>query len=430
MSQRGSDSFRRLLDDVVDGLRLFGVAPSRVRVLREPHAFHREVVSACATATSRVSLAALYVGSGPLEEQVVAALQTACRRSPRLEVRIVLDGARARRRELGATSLDVLAPLVAEFPGRVLVATRDALPTRGAWWCRIVDKFPVLGVIAEILGVFHVKTVACDDRVVLTGANPSATYFSDRVDRYFVVRDAAFASWHHDLVDLLATTTLDDLPGALRRHCSSSASREARPSRKLVWFAPAAQLGRELRLEEGVMRGLLAARGDVGLATAYLNPPTDVARAIAARPRRVTILAPSIDAHCFGEAKHIRSNVPKAYQLIAGDLAKMLRKNGHQMKEWRGQDNAKTFHAKGVWVLGNGFVATLIGSSNWNVRARRRDLELSYVVATGNSKMRRRIKDEWTGFLRCAGPPRSLLAKPRKLPLWVAVFRPIINTFL
>lgn len=427
MSRHRGDSFRRLLDDVAAGLRLFGVAPSRVRVLREPHAFHHEVVRACATATSRVSLAALYLGSGSREQQVVAALQTACRRSPRLKVRVVLDGARARRREFGATSLDVLAPLVSEFPARVLVATRDALPTRGAWWCRIVDRLPVLGVIAEILGVFHVKTVACDDRVVLTGANLSATYFSDRVDRYFVVRDAAFASWHHELVDVLATTPLDELSGALRRHCSSP-TRVRRPkTRNLVWFAPAAQLGSRLRLEEGVMRGLLAARGRVGLATAYLNPPSDVARAIAARPRRVTILAPSIDAHGFGEAKNIKSNVPKAYQLIAADLASALLPK-HQLKEWR--HDAKTFHAKGVWVLGNGFAATLIGSSNWNVRARRRDLELSYVVATGNPKVRRRIKGEWTGFLRHATPPRTLLARPQNLPLWVAVFRPIINTFL
>ncbi|KAJ8601887.1 hypothetical protein CTAYLR_002648 [Chrysophaeum taylorii] len=401
---------------------MFAVRASRLKILQDPVVFHRKLVRACGEATRRVSLSALYVGTGAPEAEMVAALREACRTSPRLIVRVVLDGARARRRE-GSSVLGVLAR---EFPDRVRVTTWDALPRRAAWLARI----PFIG---EILGVFHVKIFAIDDQTVISGANLSTTYFTNRLDRYLVVRDKTVARWHHDLVDLLAETSLRDLPERLAEHCRIRSQEKKKSD---AWIFPAPQLG---DLVDGERRALdaLVDRADahprtarLNIATAYLNPPRDAIDRLVASRARVSVLAPSIASHGFANARDIRKNIPKAYQLIARDLAAAIGRSA--LREWH--DDRRTFHAKGAWLFVEKnkprFAATLLGSSNMNVRARTRDLELSYLLFTANRRLRRALAAEWRAYLSRAAPPRTLLAKPEGVPIWVTLLRPWINTFL
>ncbi len=41
--------------------------------------------------------------------------------------------------------------------------------------------------IRETLGTFHFKSVIFDDTILLTGANLSEDYFTNRKDRYIVI---------------------------------------------------------------------------------------------------------------------------------------------------------------------------------------------------------------------------------------------------
>ena len=59
------------------GLRSFEVAPSKIRVLSAPGEFYEELLGLCGGAVSRVSLSALYWGTGDLEVGL-AALITLC----------------------------------------------------------------------------------------------------------------------------------------------------------------------------------------------------------------------------------------------------------------------------------------------------------------------------------------------------------------
>lgn len=58
--------------------------------------------------------------------------------------------------------------------------------------------------VNEILGVFHTKVFLVDNTVVLTGANLSESYLTNRQDRYVVIKDAPdLADFLHQLVQLI-----------------------------------------------------------------------------------------------------------------------------------------------------------------------------------------------------------------------------------
>ena len=63
--------------------------------------------------------------------------------------------------------------------------------------------------LKEIFGVHHIKAFVFDDTVLLTGANMSEDYFTDRADRYWVIHNAPnFADWVDDLITAVSDVSL------------------------------------------------------------------------------------------------------------------------------------------------------------------------------------------------------------------------------
>ena len=163
-------------------LRCFNVRPQRVQILRTPTAFYESLIERCDHATTRVTLSALYWGTGPLAVNLAEAVARAASRG--VAVNVTLDAARAGRRDGdGRTSVDALAA-VEEAGGDI----------------HLVDASGRSGLIGEILGVYHAKACVFDDATLLTGANLSEEYFRSRQDRYVVVRDHKVADWYDQAV--------------------------------------------------------------------------------------------------------------------------------------------------------------------------------------------------------------------------------------
>ena len=74
----------------------------------------------------------------------------------------------------------------------------------------------------EVVELTHVKIYIADDTLVLTGANLSQNYFTERQDRYMVVRDAATCDFFEELVDSIGDScselTHDGIARQLRHH--------------------------------------------------------------------------------------------------------------------------------------------------------------------------------------------------------------------
>ncbi|XP_055388652.1 probable CDP-diacylglycerol--glycerol-3-phosphate 3-phosphatidyltransferase [Condylostylus longicornis] len=155
-----------------------------------------------------------------------AASSVAMEESSRFSVDILIDSARGRRLEQGGSSLTMLESLfdlqeIANQKTPTVSCTHPASslsesPSSTASPVSInVNLFhsPLLSGLLyrvlpprvnEILGVFHTKIFLADNTVVLTGANLSGSYLTNRQDRYVVIKDAPLlADFLHRFIRLV-----------------------------------------------------------------------------------------------------------------------------------------------------------------------------------------------------------------------------------
>ena len=144
------------------GLPCFELEPASLRMLHTPAELYAALLAGAQTATRRVSLASLYLGTGPLEHALVAALATgggggggggggAAR-----QVHVLLDYHRATRRVTGGDSLTTLAPLASCAGATVELFAPP--PPRGVLPRLLAPLLPPrLSALREVLGVQHMK---------------------------------------------------------------------------------------------------------------------------------------------------------------------------------------------------------------------------------------------------------------------------------
>ena len=204
------------------GLPAFVVPAACVQpLLGGPREFYSRLLTLASGARERASLAALYLGVGADEVALAAAL--AARARSGVQVLVQLDYSRALRSgapgAAGHTSsvqLLAAAQRAADCEGANFRVGLTRLPQLRGW---LGDALPPRYV--EGLGVQHIKAFAFDDDVLLSGANLSADYFTNRQDRYVLISGVpAFASYMHGLM-----ASLHELPGShVLESCDGSGS--------------------------------------------------------------------------------------------------------------------------------------------------------------------------------------------------------------
>ena len=228
-----------------------------IRCLETPSQFYEYMLERVDRAERRITLSALYWGTGDMEQELVQRICNALQRNPSLQVHITLDHSRALR--MGSSTGEVLSDDASRPRNSVEVLypvlAAGAEPAPGAKAPRAVvslyqmpqlQRPPARGIpspLNETVAVSHVKLAVFDDDALLTGANLSTDYFTDRQDRYVVVPGAAC----RDLADLHVA-----LAEALRPHCWTVAP-QVRGQAKPELHKPVSWSWRENR--EG-MRGL------------------------------------------------------------------------------------------------------------------------------------------------------------------------------
>ena len=152
-----------------------------------------------------------------------------------------------------------------------------------------------------------------------------------------------------------------------------------------------------LDLDARALSAVLDASPRCGLSTAYANPPPAVVEALGRTA--ATVVVPAPETHGFAGATGAKAFLPLAHARFAWDLATKLKGSG-DVRAWAAP--RETYHAKGCWAFSAGderrVGATVVGSSNWNVRSHRRDVELGAALVVRDGALRR--------------PPR----RPRRAP--------------
>uniref|UniRef100_A0ABI7ZXC2 CDP-diacylglycerol--glycerol-3-phosphate 3-phosphatidyltransferase n=1 Tax=Felis catus TaxID=9685 RepID=A0ABI7ZXC2_FELCA len=383
----------------------FGVCSSHVRVLSSPAEFFELMKGQIKVAKRRVVMASLYLGTGPLEQELVDCLESTLEKSLQakfpsdLKVSILLDFTRGSRGRKNSRTM--LLPLLQRFPEQVRVSLFHTPNLRGLLRLLIPERFN------ETIGLQHIKVYLFDNNVILSGANLSDSYFTNRQDRYVFLQDCPeIADFFTELVDAVGDVSLqlqgDDTvqvvegmvhpyKGDRAAYCraankrvmdvinsakarqqvlhaqtfhgdslltqeDAAAAGDRRPAPD-TWIYPLIQMKPfEIQIDEIVTETLLteAERGaKVYLTTGYFNLTQAYMDLVLGTRAEYQILLASPEVNGFFGAKGVAGAIPAAYVHIErqfyGEVCSLGQQERVRLQEyWR---RGWTFHAKGMALM-------------------------------------------------------------------------------
>lgn len=294
------------------------------------------------------------------------------------------------------------------------------------------------------------KLYGIDDEIVMSGANLSDDYFTNRQDRYHVFKSTAITNYFHGVhqrvcqLSYRVRSAQDDPSGfkqewptenvqpeplkdsqkfitaateALQPLFSRSTKSVAHESSSDTCVYPLLQLTPLLKPDQSTELPALTAilqqldteqcLGSKWTFTAgYFNMTPEVRQLLlSSRPSSATVIAASPWANGFYGSKGVSGMLPAAYTYLSRRFLDAITKAGLDqqitLKEWRkGTVNTPggwTYHAKGIWVTLPGDPnpsISLVGSSNYTKRSYSLDLEANTLIVTRNQDLQRRLGEE------------------------------------
>lgn len=302
--------------------------------------------------------------------------------------------------------------------------------------------------INEGWGLQHMKLYGIDDEIIMSGANLSNDYFTNRQDRYHVFssKDITDYFWRiqHAVGKLSfavvpdkeiaegfrlewpstneAPNPLDD-PSAYVKAAGRLLSPIIAPNTKQrsattdTSVYPVSQLTQllkpdtstELPAITSILKTLsnpAYSKSSWTFTAGYFNPDPSLKKLlINTASSSGTVVTASPWANGFYGSKGVSGLLPPAYTLLSRrfleGVQKASRHDAIRLKEWRlgtvGEPGAWTYHAKGLWVTmpeEQNPSITLVGSSNYTKRSYSMDLEANTLVVTKNEDLKRRLGEE------------------------------------
>ncbi|XP_016385999.1 CDP-diacylglycerol--glycerol-3-phosphate 3-phosphatidyltransferase, mitochondrial-like [Sinocyclocheilus rhinocerous] len=462
---------------MADHVPAFRVPGGCIRILHSPDEFYQTMKARIKTAKSRVVMASLYLGTGPLEQDLVDCMEEALERSqedhvPDLKVSFLLDYTRGSRGKHNSRTM--LLPLLQCFPEQMRESLYHTPDLRGLLRLLVPERFN------ETIGVQHIKAYLFDNSLIISGANLSDSYFTNRQDRYVLLEDCEeVADFFAELVGAVGDVSLQLQPdnsvhmmeGMVHPYKGNRAEFSASAQRRIMevvntarvrqsmleaecsdildsdrtvpndtWIFPLVQmkpLG--IHLDEQVtQRLLIEAGGDsvVYLTSGYFNLTRTYMQLVlgAAADYRILMASPEING--FFGAKGVAGAIPEAYVHLARQFYNKVCQLGQQSRVHLHEYHRPnwTFHAKGLWYYVGGRdrpCLTLIGSPNFGYRSVHRDLEAQIAIVTENEELQMQLQQEQEVLYQSSTKvSNSTFNQPdRHVKLWVQLVTPLIKNF-
>jgi CDP-diacylglycerol--glycerol-3-phosphate 3-phosphatidyltransferase len=346
-------------------------------------------------ARSRIYLSTLYIGK--TEHELISTIRTALQQNPNLKVSFLTDALRGTRETPKASCASLLAPLISEFGDRVEIRMFHTPNLTG------LRKKYVPKRINEGWGLQHMKLYGVDDEIIMSGANLSTDYFTNRQDRYHHFRSADLANYFSKIHNSVCVLSFDIQPSSepagytmkwpssnpapspleSPKSFKASASKHLshlltpdnspRPVSKftqtstttvypVLSLVPLLDSSTELPALTTLLTRLSQPPFHLSTWTftaGYFNMTPSFRRLLlATRPASGTVLTAHPYANGFFGSKGVSGMLPDAYTHLAKMFLKKVRHEGLDenitLKEWqRGKVNEQggwTYHAKGLWI--------------------------------------------------------------------------------
>uniref|UniRef100_K3X456 CDP-diacylglycerol--glycerol-3-phosphate 3-phosphatidyltransferase n=1 Tax=Globisporangium ultimum (strain ATCC 200006 / CBS 805.95 / DAOM BR144) TaxID=431595 RepID=K3X456_GLOUD len=433
--------------------RVFPLNSERVTILPSPTAFYEQLLANIRAAKQRITISSLYLGTGALERELVATIAQKLREEPNVQVTIVLDYSRGQRGGQDKSSVSMLKPLIAEFSDNVQLFLYKVPQLKGV-------KATLPPPFNETMGVSHAKVYLVDDTLVLSGANLSEDYFTNRQDRYVQMADCGgLAEFYHQFVSIVTShsfqvTLKDDRKGSssndidsvdpmalkyeLRGSSHDSGAEKATMKRAFeelvsvqthphdsvsadfdptvdassttdAWAFPTLQFTPidvthdQVVLTEFIEQ--LPPNSALRIASGYLNFPPFLDELLTRCNAHLDVILSAPVANGFFNANGIKGALPMAYSLIEQDFYEKTRTRDFTTVLREFNRAQWTFHGKGMWwspTLEHAPQITIFGSSNFGRRSYGCDLESQVVLYTKNPDLQNRLKHEYDALTQHA----------------------------
>ncbi|KAA1075215.1 CDP-diacylglycerol--glycerol-3-phosphate 3-phosphatidyltransferase [Puccinia graminis f. sp. tritici] len=195
--ERDHRALDRLVKDLSTHLPHFRSPQNAIKVLKEPSQFYLELLNLIGRAKKRIFIASLYVGKE--ERNLIEALREALETNKEIKLTILVDYLRSTR-EHGRTrecSASLLRTLKIRFPDQVEIRLFHTSELFGILKRFVPRRFD------EGFGLQHMKIYGADEDVIMSGANLSSDYFTNRQDRYIKLTGQEHLSEYlYELIEL------------------------------------------------------------------------------------------------------------------------------------------------------------------------------------------------------------------------------------
>ncbi|KAL7771797.1 hypothetical protein CFE70_001747 [Pyrenophora teres f. teres 0-1] len=432
----------------------FEMRPDQIEIIQTPTEFYETLKSKISKAKHRIYLSTLYIGK--TEHELISTIRTALQNNPDLHVSFLTDALRGTRETPDPCSASLMSPLISEFgPDRVEVRLYHTPNLTGLRKSYIPKR------INEGWGLQHMKLYGVDDEIIMSGANLSEDYFTNRQDRYHLFRSKELTDYFANIHDGVAKLSFDVQPSnkegsggytmdwpksnvapspldspskykdAAAKHLAplltpakspttpSSPSPSPSTSTTTIYpilsLVPLLSTSTELPALTSILTHLTTPHfqnSSWTFTAGYFNMTPSFRRLLlSTRPAAGTVLTAHPHANGFYGSKGVSGMLPAAYTHLAKSFLRKVKYEGLSenvvLKEWKKGAlghfsfvNNTTVTILGFWEkVSQDPSLTVIGSSNYTKRAYRLDLEANVVIATTDPGLRRRLAQEveWLG---------------------------------
>ncbi|AMD21909.1 HFR054Wp [Eremothecium sinecaudum] len=418
-----------------------------IEIIETPYDFYECLKTRISLANDRIFLASLYLGK--TEEELIKCIGDALKAKPDLKVHFLIDGLRGTRETPKTCSASLIAQLAKEHGERINIRLYKT-PAYVGW-----KRWLIPSRFNEGIGLQHMKIYGFDNSVILSGANLSSDYFSNRQDRYYLFNSTAFSNYYFKLHQLISkmsyqVTYSDSIQKYKVSWPASNISTEPRANRRKFIHQSSAILSKFLLEDHGEvieqsseapndyptvvypisqftplfkpledkstekksilkLLSLLNSPSNEWVFTAgYFNILPEIQdRLLGKNSSPGKIITASPFANGFYKSKGVSKHLPAAYLYLSKKFLQTVHKLGKDsyvsLYEWKkgivNEPNGWSYHAKGIWLTANKQAddrpsVTVIGSSNYTKRAYSLDLENNAIVVTEDDHLRSAMKQE------------------------------------
>lgn len=188
----------------------FELNKGEIEIITHPVKFYELLTNKIRNAQSRIFLSSLYIGKH--QNELVDLIHDELQRKPKLKVDILLDCLRSTRDFPNHSTATLLVPLVEKF-GKDRVNIRLYHTPHLHGYKELLTP-PRLN---EVFGLQHMKIYGFDNEVMLSGANLSQDYFTNRQDRYYLFKSKNLANYYHRVQNAVSSLSYQIAPSKGRK---------------------------------------------------------------------------------------------------------------------------------------------------------------------------------------------------------------------